>query len=384
MALSKGASGAPSRNLLPGCATQEGTARFRSRFGLHYPGHYRPWRDLWLCSIGIGTYLGDPNDAGDERYRAAITRAIELGTNVVDSAINYRHQRSERAVGEALTALIAAGVIQRDEMFVATKGGFLSFDSDEPQDPGAYFEETLIKPGFLKPDEVAAGCHAMSPAYLAHQIEVSRRNLGLETIDLYYVHNPETQLSQVSREDFYRRLQAAFAQLERAVAAGWIRAYGTATWNAYRVGQDARESVSLEEVLRIAERVGGKNHHFRAVQLPINLAMTEALSANNQRLDGYPVPLLRLSQAKNLMVFASASLLEGELLRQIPRELQERFKGLSTDAQRAIQFVRSTPGVTAALVGMGRPEHVEEDVGTAKVAPLSIEAYRALFSGPAS
>ncbi|PYV27470.1 MAG: aldo/keto reductase, partial [Acidobacteria bacterium] len=253
------------RTLIPGCATPDGTARFRDRFA-RFPRHFREAHGLWLSSIGLGTYLGDPTAVQDARYREAITRAIELGTNVLDSAVNYRHQRSERAIGEALAAAVCAGSVQRDEVFLATKGGFLTFDGQEPDDPSEYFQKSFVEPGIVRPDEVAAGCHVMSPAYLENQIDVSRRNLGVETIDLYYVHNPETQLSQVSRQDFYRRLKAALAQLEKAVADGKIRLYGTATWNAYRVGPDAGEAISLSEVLRIAEEVGGKDHHFRAVQ----------------------------------------------------------------------------------------------------------------------
>jgi len=219
----------------------------------------------------------------------------------------------------------------------------------------------------------------MSPKYLASQIEASRNNLGVETIDLYYLHNPETQLSDVSREEFFRRLKAAFAQLEKSVAEGIIRAYGTATWNAYRVGPDSREAVLLADVLRIAEEVGGKGHHFRAVQLPFNLAMPEALSASNQLMDGKRVPLLHVAGTYGLTVFASASLLQGKLARGLPAEIEERFQGLKTDAQRSIQFVRSTPGITCALVGMARREHVEENLGTAAVAPLTLEEFRGLF-----
>ena len=198
--------------------------------------------------------------------------------------------------------------------------------------------------------------------------------------DLYYVHNPETQLSQVSRQDFYRRLKAALAQLEKAVADGKIRLYGTATWNAYRVGPDAGEAISLSEVLRIAEEVGGKDHHFRAVQLPFNLAMREALTASTQSLHDKRVPLLRAAQAHRLMVFASASLLQGQLSRGMPDELAQWFPGFETDAQRALQFVRSTPGITCALVGMSRTEHVEENLATASVAPLDVNGFRALFA----
>jgi len=368
------------RTLIPGYATPDGTARFRDRFAARYPRHFREAQGLSLSSIGLGTYLGDPTAAQDALYRQAITRAIELGTNVLDSAVNYRHQRSERAVGEALAAAVSGGSVKRDEVFLATKGGFLTFDGQEPDDPSAYFQKNFVEPGIVRPDEVAAGCHVMSPAYLENQIDVSRRNLGVETVDLYYVHNPETQLSQVSRQDFYRRLKAAFTQLEKAVADGKIRLYGTATWNAYRVGPDAGEAISLAEVLRIAEEVGGKDHHFRAVQLPFNLAMMEALTASTQPLNDKRVPLLRVAQAHRLMVFASASLLQGQLSRGMPDELAQWFPGFETDAQRALQFVRSTPGITCALVGMSRPEHVEENLATASVAPLDVNGFRTLFA----
>src|SRR5947209_7848633 len=370
----------PETDLIQGYATPEGTGRFRVRFGDRLPAHFRRADGLWLSSIGLGTYLGDPTDAHDALYRRSMTRAIELGTNVLDTAANYRHQRSERVIGEVLRQMITVGGVRRDEIFVASKGGFLSFDRDEPPDAGAYFERMFVETGIVRPDEVAAGCHVMSPAYLENQIDVSRRNLGVETVDLYYVHNPETQLSQVSRQDFYRRLKAAFTQLEKAVADGKIRLYGTATWNAYRVGPDAGDAISLPEVLRIAEEVGGKNHHFRAVQLPFNLAMMEALTASTQPLNDKRVPLLRVAQAHRLMVFSSASLLQGQLSRGMPDELAQWFPGFETDAQRALQFVRSTPGITCALVGMSRPEHVEENLATASVAPLDVNGFRTLFA----
>lgn len=367
--------------LIPGHATVEGTWHFRDHFAARLPGHFRQAYGLWLSSIGLGTYLGDPTDASDLLYRDAATHALEMGTNVIDSAVNYRHQRSERAIGQAVAALITQGKIRRDELFLSTKGGFLTFDGEEPVDPSAYFEEKLIRSGLVGREEVAAGCHVMSPKYLESQIDVSRANLGVETIDLYYVHNPETQLGEVSREDFYRRLAAAFATLETAVARNKIRCYGTATWNAYRVSPESQDSVSLREVWRAAQEAGGKNHHFRAVQLPLNLAMPEAFAAGTQPLDGQRVPLLRVAHDLGLMVFASASLLQGQLSQGLPPEITRHLQGLETDAQRAIQFVRSTPGITSALVGMRQKEHVEENMATAAVPPLQFEEYRALFSG---
>jgi aryl-alcohol dehydrogenase-like predicted oxidoreductase len=366
--------------LISGYATEEGTGRFRTRHESRLPGHFRQASGLWISTIGLGTYLGEPDDACDQRYREAVARAIALGTNHFDSAINYRHQRSERSIAVALRTMFEAGTLRRDEVVIATKGGFLSFDGEEPKDPAAYFYEKLIATGLVQPEEVAAGCHVMSPKFLENQIDQSRKNLGVETIDIYYVHNPETQRGELSPSEFFRRLRAAFEALEKAVAEGKIRRYGTATWNAYRHASDSRESLSLAEVLRGAEEAGGREHHFRAVQLPFNLAMPEALAGQTQVWDGKMVSFLEIARDHNLMVFASASLMQGHLSQGLPTQVRKSFPGLSTDAQCALQFVRSTPGITCALVGMSHREHVEENLATARVAPLTIDEFRRLFA----
>ena len=73
--------------LIPGFATEEGTARFRARFEELLPRHLRKTNSLWVSSIGLGTYLGEPTAACDALYSEAVTRAAELGVNVFDSAI---------------------------------------------------------------------------------------------------------------------------------------------------------------------------------------------------------------------------------------------------------------------------------------------------------
>ena len=72
-------------------------------------GHFRDAQRLAVSSLGIGTYLGNPDENTDRGYTAAIVEAAQNGINVIDAAINYRFQRSERSIGAALTELNAAG-----------------------------------------------------------------------------------------------------------------------------------------------------------------------------------------------------------------------------------------------------------------------------------
>jgi aryl-alcohol dehydrogenase-like predicted oxidoreductase len=343
-------------------------------------GHFREQDGLLMSSIGLGTYLGHWDEHTDRSYQEAIKRAVELGCNVIDSAINYRFQRSERAIGVALKQMFDEGKASRDEIIVATKGGFFPFEDEPPRDARAWVIENVIDKGLARPEEIAAGSHCMTPAYLEDQLARSLENLGLETIDIYYVHNPESQLEVVSRDEFDRRLRAAFEVLERAATDGRIGCYGTATWNGYRQEPGSRGSLSLAEVARLAREAGGEGNHFKVIQLPHNLAMPEALTLGNQVVEGEHLSLLMAAARVGITVMCSASMFQAKLAQNLPPFVGEALKGLSTDAQRAIQFVRSTPGVTTALVGMSQRTHVDENMAVAAVPPASVEEFFGMFS----
>jgi aryl-alcohol dehydrogenase-like predicted oxidoreductase len=363
-----------------GHATLEGTARYRERLKERAAArHFRPEQNLWLSSVGIGTYLGDADERTDRLYTEAVTRAVELGVNVIDTAANYRFQRSERSIGAALESLTAGGVCARDEVAVCTKGGYLPFDGEPPVDVRRYVEETFIRPGLAQFSDFAGGSHCMTPGYLQSQIDQSLKNLRLQTVDVYYLHNPESQLGPVDREEFERRLRAAFELFEQNMADGKIRAYGAATWNGFRASEDSREYLSLARMVELAREAGGDAHGFRFVQLPFNLAMPEALVAANQTVEGEQVSLVEAAGALGVTVVASASILQGKVARGLPRHIREPLGSLATDAQTAIQFVRSAPGVTTALVGMSRREHVEENLQLARVEPVRPEDFQKLF-----
>jgi aryl-alcohol dehydrogenase-like predicted oxidoreductase len=361
-------------------ATSEGTLRYAKKFSNTIPpSHFRTSSGLTLSSIGIGTYLGDPAASTDISYSNAIVRAVELGCNHIDTAINYRFQRSERAVGMALRILFGDLGFMRDEVVVATKGGYIPFDGFPPQDIRSYLVETFIEPGIATLQEIVGGIHCMSPKYLENQLECSLNNLGLDSIDIYYIHNPEEQLAEVNKTEFLGRLARAFELLESKVEEGKIRFYGTATWNGYREEPTSKGHLNLEELVGVAESIGGKHHHFRFIQLPFNLAMPEALILKNQRVGGSYLTPLEAALELGLSVIGSSSLLQSHLARGLPPFIGEHLRRLKTDAQRAIQFARSIPGITSSLVGMSDINHVEENMALAKIPPASIKELEELF-----
>ncbi|CAM6112220.1 unnamed protein product [Calypogeia fissa] len=360
--------------LLPGRADAAGTALYAQLMAnVAGQGHFRKFPtevpevgELTVSSVGLGTYLGPETDAADKEYQESMTRALPLGINVFDAAINYRSMRSERNVGTALSEAFSGGVISRQQVVVCTKGGFLTFDVKRPANPRQYVQETYVDSGIFDWSDFVGGCHCMTPAYIKDQLERSRKNLGLETIDVYYIHNPETQLSAVSREEFNSRIEKAFSVLEEAVKEGKISVFGVATWNGFRVPPEDPGHLSLADLVKAAQAAGGEGHHFRVVQAPFNLQLQELADKDTQIVQGQRMPLVNAAKELGVSVIASGSLMQANLARGLPPQIKTYFKALGdtpTDAQCALQFVRTTPGILTALSGMRQVSHLEENAG---------------------
>ena len=360
-------------------ATKEVTTRYAQKFASRAAaGHFREAHRLVLSSVGIGTYLGQPDAKTDEGYTAAAVAAVENGINVFDAAINYRFQRGERSLGAAIKQLAARG-FEREEIVVCSKGGYLTPDGAMPADPNEYFFREYIQPGVFTAKDIVAGSHCMTPKFLKNQLGRSLKNLGVECVDVYYLHNPETQLSEVSKEDFLNRVREAFTLLESAVEAGEIQYYGMATWNGFRQDARVREAMQLGEISQIAQEIAGGRHRFRFVQVPFNLGMTEALTLGNQSLRGHHRTIMEAASELDISLIASASLLQGQVAKNLPEFVAEAL-GLANDVERALQFVRSSPGITTALVGMSRPEHVKANARLVSVPPATVDEFTKLFA----
>jgi aryl-alcohol dehydrogenase-like predicted oxidoreductase len=380
-----------SEALLPGRATRQGTRRYADRLIAQSAArghsiaedHFTRPDDLWLSSIALGTLRGEPGGVDDLLYRSVVADLIELGTNVFDMALSDRFQTSERAIGQALRRVFREHQAARDEVVVITKGGALTPDPDRAHDYTSAQRDlytTYIDSGLLAPDEVHRG-HSIAPAFLLDQVQRSRQNLGLETIDYYLIQEPEVHLKDLGVDGFRDALALAFEALEGAVERGWIGGYGLATWEGFLVPDNDRNHLGITEVFQAALDAGQADHHLRALQLPYGLAMGEGAARESQLgPDGTSRAILESLRDTGTAVFASAPLYGGRLIGRVPDFVRHAFPEAPSEALAALQFARSTPNVTSLVVGMREAAHVEENLRLARVPRADAQVPLGLFS----
>jgi aryl-alcohol dehydrogenase-like predicted oxidoreductase len=369
-----------------GRATPEGTRRFAARFG-PLEGHFRRPDALEISSLALGMRSGEPGGVDDLLYRSAVPQCLEGGVNTFATALSERIQQSERNLGGALARAFRDGITRRDEVVVITKGGYLTIDPEvvtSRAEARRYLLETYVDTGMVDPDRVSQGVHCLEPDFLRDQIQRSLRNLGLETVDYYLLEEPELLLGETRKqgaEGFRQGMMRAFEALEQAVDEGQIAAYGLATWDGLLRPHTDRHHLAILDLFDWALEVGGADHHLRAIQLPYSVAMGEALRLQTQLVPPRGTDaILGALRDTGTLVLAAAPLVQGRALGHLPRSMHEAFPGLESDAQRCLQFVRSTPGVTTAVVGMRDPDHIDENLALATTPPASPQTIQTLFT----
>jgi len=357
--------------MISGFSTSNGTKEFiqKNTDALHV--NYKPYQNLTLSNDGEGTYLGNPDEITDELVKNAVKKSILSGINVIDTAINYRAQKAERSVGTAISELIDDGLINRNQIFVCTKNGYVTNDADVKEEFWSYINKEYVKTGIIGTNDISSGYHCMTIPYLEDQLNRSRKNLGLDCIDLIYLHNAvEGQLNDISKDQFLSNLKDVFEFYEKKRNDEEIRFYGLATWECFRVKNDNPQYLSLSKVIEIAKQVGGDEHGFRFIQLPFNMYLDQAFMLKNQTINGNTVSILDAARNYNIGVFTSVPLMQGKLLAPgVMPEFDDLIPSL-----RALQFIRSTPGVLAPLIGHKSEEHVSENLEIMKI-PIMDESH---------
>jgi aryl-alcohol dehydrogenase-like predicted oxidoreductase len=374
--------------LIQGYATRSATEAYARTFGVQCgAGHYSDFLNLHLklSSLGIGTFPGAATDAVDESIAGIVHAAALAGVNVFDTAAHYRYGRSAVALGEGLRRALAEGV-GREQVFVVAKGGFLAFLGGRPEDIAAWFDANVTARALGTRADLA-GDHLISPRHVIAQLDVLREALGLHTLDALLLDQPEVHIPQIGKEATNRKILAVFEALEAARAAGKLRGYGIATFAGLRVETDAPLFESITSLQGLAAKAYQSRtgttagaHGFQLVQLPFNQAMTEGFTRFSQATgQGNVASSVQAAHQLRVYVMASHTLGKGLLARQCADGVAQALADLANDAQRAMQFNRSTPGIGTSLVGITDPAHLEDLLAVAKRAPLPRAEYLKLY-----
>jgi aryl-alcohol dehydrogenase-like predicted oxidoreductase len=335
--------------MISGYATLSGTGKFVSQLDISY----RKSPMFYTSPIALGTHLGDMNEKDSKLYREGIEYGLMNGLNFIDTAINYRGMRSERDVGYVVKSLIDKGIINRDEIIISTKGGIIPGDIEANLVPKEYLQKILLGGGIIKKSDlniVDNHRHVLTPNYYKFAIETSKKHLNLNTIDIYYIHNPEISMMTLGPEHFYKQLRKLFSFMEEQVQIGNIKYYGLATWLGLINDTNQEGYISLEEVLNTAKSVAGEEHHFKFIQFPLNKHLNKGIEKQNQKVNGKWLSLVDAAEELRIISTTSAPFNLGKSIDK------------ANNPQAILLEVIQNKGIFSTMIGMKQIEHIKENI----------------------
>ena len=363
--------------VITGKATPQGTGQYANR---HQELSYSALGETGL-SVSVAGFGSYRIDASSPAHEEALLHALRSGVNLIDTSANYTDGGSERLIGRVLGKLAAAGEIDRDQVVVVSKAGYLQGEnyqlSQARKESGRPFAELVLAGQGLE--------HCIHPEFLEDQITRSLARLKLQTLDCCLLHNPEYYLTTAktegvsvmqAREEYYQRIRQAFLHLEQETAAGRIASYGISS-NTFPGMAADYNFTSLAAVWDIACAIS-PTHHFRVIEFPMNLLETGAVLRKNQPTGQ---SLLEFAREKNLGVLINRPLnaIVGERLVRLAENhysgdgavqasrFRDKVAELDTDwsvtdslSQIALRALRSTQGISSVLMGMRTKPYVDD------------------------
>jgi aryl-alcohol dehydrogenase-like predicted oxidoreductase len=277
---------------------------------------------------------------------ATIHRALECGMTMLDTSDMYGRGENERLIGRALRG-------RREQAFVATKGGLLRRD-DDPEWRG----------------------RNGSPDYLRRACEGSLQRLGIDVIDLYYLHRVDPNVA----------IEESVGAMSELVTAGNVRYLGLSETTAEELRRAAAVApiAALQSEYSLFTRDIESNGVLQAA-CDLGIALVAYAPLGRGMLAG---------DAPN-----PAGLHTGDLRRRIPRfdpenretnaalvgSLNERAASAGmTPAQLALAWVLSRGNATIALPGCDQPAQVDENAAAVDFAvtpDVAAELDQLFFTG---
>ncbi len=363
-------------------ATKEDTLNFAKKFST-YKDFFTQSNGLIFSKLGLGTFNKEPYKEENYvfHYIAAVKEAVKNGINLIDTASNYRYGQSEKEIGEALSELYDEGAVKREELIICSKGGFVQLDYPFPENPYTWIDENIINNKLATKEEIELDQHCMTPDYLEWSCRRSLENLGVESFDIYYLHNPEMQILKLGEKDFYKQIEKIFKRFEKLADEGLFKYYGVAVWNGFM--SEINENISIEKLVECAKKVGGENHRFKYIQTPFNMGKTTAYTTYTQKVNGEDCTILQAAYRLGLGVISSSSLLQMNLFKKSftaeTGVILDNSMTLKSDIQLALQFVRSTPGIVSGLFGSRVPVNIQQNCEISKIKAAPKAQYDLLY-----
>ncbi len=369
-----------------GFATVEGTFSYIKKFPKYLKDFYNFNGDFFISSLGLGSFRKEPyreeNYLKQVNFYESTKTALKNGINFIDTASVYRYQESEKEIGKALYEMMKKKEISRENFIVSSKAGFIPLEFPFPKNPYEWIDKKIIKTGLAKKEEIIADQHCMNPKFLEWSLNNSLKNLNLDTIDIFFLHNPETELGYIKKETVIEKIKKAFEFFEEMVEKKKIRYYGIASWNAFLYEENHPEYLSLKEMTDIAKSIK-KDHHFKYIQTPFNLAKPHMLNYVNQLgKDGKYYTLFQAAKSYGIYIINSSPLLQMNLFK---RKFNEKIKKLTytlnlSDILTALQFARSN-GALSTVFGSINPNHIKENILLAHIPIMQKKDINQLLKG---
>ncbi|QDF27583.1 aldo/keto reductase [Halarcobacter anaerophilus] len=365
-------------------ATKDATYNFAKKFS-NYKDFYTLHNNLIFSKLGLGTFNKEPYKEENYvfHYIEGVKEAVKSGINLIDTASNYRYGQSEKEIGIALKELMDEKSIKREELIICSKGGFIQLDYPFPENPYEWINENIIKTKLANKDDIELDQHCLTADFIEWSFEKSLKNLGVEAIDIYFLHNPEMQLLKLGYNKFLKRIESIFKRFEKMADKGLIKYYGVATWNGFTNDKRSKELMNLEDLVNIAKKVGGEEHRFKYIQTPFNIGKTSIYTMPTQSVNNEECTLLQAAYRLGIGVISSSSLLQMNLFKKSFKPetgyLLDSKMVLKNDIQLALQFVRSTPGLVSSLFASKVPVHIKENLEITKIKATPRSNYDLMY-----
>ena len=299
--------------------------------------------DMNITRVGVGAWAIGGDEWGkqnDDDSVAAMSRAVDLGVNWIDTAPIYGRGRSEEVVARFLR-----GKSADQRPYVFTKCG-LVWDSKKP---GSEVRRLLTAESIRR------------------ECEQSLRRLQIDRIDLYQFHWPDDQGTPV---------EASWRVMEQLEQEGKVRAIAVSNFDVSLL----RKIDALKHVQSLQPPFSLVRRDVAATEIPWCNANRTGVIAYSPMQAGLLTDTFSIEKLRNLPdddwrksapYFQTPRVEKNIALRDALRPIAERHK--TTVAAVALGWVLAWPGMTGAIVGARSAAQVDGWIGAATLTLTSAD-----------